>query len=90
MSARGVSSAAMPPDTNGWLEYKRYVVDKLEAHGRSIDRNRLSIDKLDGRIDKMELRLAAGAAVFGVVIWIISNWGTVLRIFLDASRDLGG
>lgn len=65
--------ASAMADENGWNEYKRLVLKTLEDHSKRIE-------KLNTRIGKMEMRLAVGATVFAVVVWLISNWRVVASV----------
>jgi len=53
----------MPPDGNNWLEYKKYVVDKLDGHSKNFG-------EIFKRLGKIEIAIAAlkvKAGVWGLI-----------------------
>lgn len=75
----------MPPDDNGWIEYRKLVIRGLENHEKGLDKVEERLSAIDTRIALLEQQMQRKAAVAGlmsggavsiiaaVIVWLIKG-----------------
>lgn len=68
----------MPPNSKSWNEYRRFVVEKLEAHSGDFIEVFKRLNKIDIELAKLKIKagvwgLFAGAipVAITIIIWLI-------------------